>query len=371
VTPHASPTGGASSADAGAPARIPSRIPSLDGLRALSILLVVVHHMVDTAAAPRFVRPVTSAIDAGALGVRVFFVISGFLITGILARELQRTGTLSLRNFYLRRTLRIFPASYVFLMVLALLAFMGVVAVSRTELLAAFTYTINFWRGHPAWDVGHLWSLAVEEQFYLLWPATLLLLGMRRGAVLAAALIVIVPPLRLAEILGFDWFAREVTMPFVSYADWLAAGAVLTLAGPRLAQWARYRAVRQSGWWTLFLVASGLAAWTAFGHWRLRELTAVWTAIAVALLIDQLTNESRTFAARLLAVRPLVWIGRISYSLYLWQELFLDRASTAWWTRFPVNVVLAFVAAALSYYFVEQPVLAWRDRRRQGVRQVA
>lgn len=343
-----------------------ARIPSLDGLRAVSILFVVFHHLMGTTAAPSIIGVVTNAIDSGALGVRVFFVISGFLITGILNRELQRTGTLSLRGFYLRRTLRIFPASYVFLIAVAVLAATGVVAVGRGEFLSAATYTVNFWQGRPAWELGHLWSLAVEEQFYLVWPATLLVLGVRRGAVLAAALLVTVPLFRGAQVLGVSWTPMELASPFLFYADWLAVGALLALAGPHLEQHGRYRALRASGWWTLFLLASGLAAWTAFGHWRVRELTSGWTAIAVALLIDQVTAEPRGAAARVLAVRPAVWIGRISYSLYLWQELFCNRNATTWWTRFPVNLVLSFAFAALSYYAIERPVLAWRDRARHA-----
>jgi len=343
------------------------RSPSLDGLRAVSILLVVSNHLMFSATAPQFIGWVSGAIDAGALGVRVFFVLSGFLITGILARELQRTGTLSLRQFYLRRALRIFPASYVFLIVVAALAAVGVMNAARTELLSAATYTLNFWPGRPAWEVAHLWSLAVEEQFYLLWPVTLLLLGVRRGAVLAALLLAGVPLLRVARVLGMSWHVLDLAAPFVMFADWLAVGALLALAGSQLARWERYRALRASNLWTLFLLVSALAAWTALGHWRTSQLTSVWTAIAIALVIDQLTAEPHCIATRVLAVPPMAWIGRISYSLYLWQEVFCyQAATTTWWTQFPTNVVLAFTCATLSYHAIERPVLAWRDRARHA-----
>lgn len=105
---------------------------------------------------------------------------------------------------------------------------------------------------------------------------------------------------------------------------------------------------------------------TALRHWRARKLTAGWTAIAIALLIDQLTTAPHAVAARLLAVRPAVWLGRISYSLYLWQELFCNRNATTWWTRFPTNIALAVAFAALSCYAIERPVLAWRDSVRHA-----
>ena len=118
--------------------------------------------------------------------------------------------------------------------------------------------------------------------------------------------------------------------------------------------------------WTLVLTGSALATWMALGHWRARKLTAAWTAIAIALLIDQLTTAPNAVAARTLAVRPAVWLGRLSYSLDRWQELFCNRNATTWWTRFPTNIALAVTFAALSYDAIERPALAWRDRVRHA-----
>src|SRR4051812_34868116 len=144
-------------------------LPSLDGLRAISIGLVLLGHLIGTRG---FVQSMPLANDAGLLGVRVFFVISGFLITSILLDELSRKGTIALPRFYFRRTMRLFPASYFLVGCIAVLAGWGIVRLESGDLTLAITYTTNF-RTHRGWSLGHLWSLAVEEQFYLLWPLTL------------------------------------------------------------------------------------------------------------------------------------------------------------------------------------------------------
>ena len=135
-------------------------LPGLDGLRALSVFTVIAYH----AGAP----------VPGDLGVSAFFVLSGFLITWLLMKELEETGRISLRDFYARRTLRIFPAYYVFIIGSLVLDTARGFPWPGEMTLSAFTYTVNYYnaiRGHPSTGIAHAWSLAVEEQFYLLWPA--------------------------------------------------------------------------------------------------------------------------------------------------------------------------------------------------------
>src|SRR6185312_10173828 len=144
-----------------------NHLPALDGIRALAVFVVILYHSGAVQSVP------------GDLGVSAFFVLSGFLITWLLIKELDRTGTVSLRDFYKRRTLRIFPAYYAFV----ILSLIGDALLhhywSWGIIGAAFTYTVNYYNaflGHPTTSVAHAWSLAVEEQFYLLWPLLLLIL---------------------------------------------------------------------------------------------------------------------------------------------------------------------------------------------------
>src|SRR6185503_16392845 len=153
------------------------RVPSLDGLRAISIALVVFCHMAGTRGFP-ISEAAGNILPFAALGVRVFFVISGFLITKLLLAEWSRTGGIDLSRFYLRRTLRIMPPYYVLLVAVAMAASVDLIRLAPGDLAHAATYTSNY-APDRSWWIGHTWSLSVEEQFYLLWPAVLLLAGRR------------------------------------------------------------------------------------------------------------------------------------------------------------------------------------------------
>src|SRR4051812_33176028 len=145
------------------------RIPSLDGLRALSISLVLLAHFSYSAGFPIHHSPV---LDLYAhYGVRIFLVISGFLITSLLLREKERTGTIDLKQFYLRRAYRLLPAAYLYLVVITILFHESL---TFKYLVAAYMYLTSY-ALHSPWVLMHLWSLSVEEQFYLLWPAALAL----------------------------------------------------------------------------------------------------------------------------------------------------------------------------------------------------
>ncbi len=150
-----------------------SRLPSLDGWRAVSILLVLGFHSSFIQGFPVWLHPAFGWIFDGNLGVRFFFVISGFLITWLLLQEMNRAGSISLKDFYIRRCLRILPVYFTFLGVLALLQFFGAAKQSSASWIGALTFTRNLF-GNDAIS-GHLWSLSVEEQFYLLWPGIFLL----------------------------------------------------------------------------------------------------------------------------------------------------------------------------------------------------
>jgi len=199
-------------------------IPSLDGLRAVSILLVVLGHAEGTRRFPSRLPPWT--LDHGRLGVQILFVISGFLITSLLLREKNGTGRISLRLFYARRTLRIFPAFYLFFLNMVLLSLLRVVALPRYDLLHAATYTMNY-AGNGTWWMGHLWSLSVEEQFYFVWPSLVVLIG-TRNALWAAASVALAAPAVLGAMNVLHLSAAGgISTWFPFGADSIASGCVL------------------------------------------------------------------------------------------------------------------------------------------------
>jgi hypothetical protein len=206
-------------------------IPSLDGLRGFSITLVVLAHLQGVRGVPAFLS--TSVFDRGQLGVRFFFVVSGFLITRLIADEIESTGWLSIKLFYIRRVLRIFPAFYAYLAVVALASALHWLDIPLHNLAFAATYTTNYLLD-GRWETGHLWSLAIEEQFYLIWPITIVTVGMRRAVAGAAALMALAPYALLALFLhgAGPYLLATQTFPFAF--DALAAGCVLGGALPSL-----------------------------------------------------------------------------------------------------------------------------------------
>lgn len=158
-------------------------IPELDGFRGLAVLLVIIGRYLEFRGWNAHVRSL--AQSAAHLGVLLFFVLSGFLITGLLYRERSLTGSLDFKRFYIRRALRLLPALLLFLSTVTLLMSFGLITdVSKTELLVCLFYLRNIF-GHSL-SIGHLWSLSLEEQFYLVWPLTFFLLPRKRASAIVA-----------------------------------------------------------------------------------------------------------------------------------------------------------------------------------------
>jgi peptidoglycan/LPS O-acetylase OafA/YrhL len=204
---------------------VPSRIPSLDGLRAISIALVLVGHSALSSNAPAFLMHFS---HLGNFGVRCFFIISGFLITTLLVKERQKTGSISIKAFYIRRALRIFPPSLVFIGIIAFCSDMGWLTLYPGDLVHALTYTMNY-HFHRAWWFDNLWSLSVEEQFYLLWPALLCFAGNRRGLKIAWGVVFVVPFIRAVMWFVFHASDTAMTKHFEANADALATGCLLSM----------------------------------------------------------------------------------------------------------------------------------------------
>jgi peptidoglycan/LPS O-acetylase OafA/YrhL len=316
------------------------RIPSLDGLRAISILLVVVGHLAKSGHGPRMFWD-----HYAELGVRVFFVISGFLITNLLLREHASTSTIRLREFYIRRAYRIFPAAFVFMLV-AFAAYWH--QLRWYDMAAAVVYLANHDYLRP-WILGHLWSLSIEEQFYLVWPSVLKYWYRHRVAILIATFAVapvcrtVLYALKLHR--GGDMLLTD--------GDNLAIGCLLAIFAARVPKTSPYlAAVMLSAIVFIPLFEATTVRLTLLQLFVLQPIMIVSIA-GVILHVVQVPY-------RLLNWSAIKWLGRISYSLYLWQQPFCadPHLKSAW------LAVLALSCACLSYYFVERPMLRVRDGRR-------
>jgi peptidoglycan/LPS O-acetylase OafA/YrhL len=348
---------------------VPSRIPSLDGLRALSILIVLVGHAALSDGAPRLLRPFA---HAGNVGVRFFFVISGFLITTLLLQEWHRTGRISLARFYARRALRIFPAVYALIAVIAVLAATGLIHLKPGELLYASTFTINYHDYAMFW-LGQLWSLAVEEQFYLLWPGLLVLaalFGNRRGNFRAAWVLAWAVVLGSPLLRAWLWFALHaddtaMTKHFETVMDALALGCLLAAHFNHLGASPLWRRLQSNA--ALFL-GTGIALVVAANAVFLVQPATFYILgqsvanLGTAMCIDWAIRHPAHPVGRLLNWRPIVAVGVASYSLYLWQNPFLLGDAGTPLNRFPLNLVCTAVMATASYFLIEKPCLALKPK---------
>lgn len=329
-------------------------IPSLDGLRAISIALVLVGHSIKVGSHSFGFTALCLHAD---LGVRTFFVISGFLITTLLLSERSQSGTISLRSFYIRRALRILPAFFLFVGCVALLAIFGITPVPSWFWFYALTYTVNF-APLGVWVLGHLWTLSVEEQFYLLWPLVTKRAKPRTcGAVAVFAIFASQLFYAVNRLSGSP--LKDHAFPFVCGP--LAMGCLLAIGAgkvrnvivsSKLLSDSRVLAL------TLVLIALLDAVPTYFG---------MITNCLLTLCVARLVFIPSGVAGRILNSAPLVLIGKLSYSLYLWQELFLNPFSSRAPIPipFPVSLVAIFAVASASYFGLEVRLMGLRRKFRR------
>jgi peptidoglycan/LPS O-acetylase OafA/YrhL len=337
------------------------RIPALDGLRAVSIVLVLLGHLAGTG---RFL-PLSSVArvgDAGNLGVCVFFVISGFLITTLLLNEQAREGRIDLPTFYFRRAFRILPAAGLYLLAIAAVG----VVLPRLDLRAsdwmhALTFTMNY-QPHRAWWVGHLWSLSVEEQFYVLWPVSVVLLGRRRSLWLAGSAVWIAPLWRVCVWVFWPDWRDGIGETFPTVMDAMTSGCVLAGYGDWLAAQAWYRRALASPLPVIVLLA--VLACNALDRypWFFLPFGMTLRNVGIAVLVHWSMLRSNQLVAMALDSAAVAGLGRMSYSLYLWQQPFLDRHVHAMLTTFPINVTGALLLAVFSFVCIEKPALRLRGR---------
>jgi peptidoglycan/LPS O-acetylase OafA/YrhL len=345
----------------------PRNIPSLDGLRAVSVGMVVAAHMNDVIAQKIPYIPFWLYIFWGSLGVQTFFVISGFLITLLLLKELNATGTISLGRFYFRRALRIFPPFYAYLAVALALTLGGFFAGELRAFLVAGTYTSNYLGGGSEL-LEHTWSLSLEEQFYLFWPAALVLLGTKKSIKLAIWLILLSPLSRVVTYYLAPNHRALVGGMLHSGLDSIMFGCLLALlwhhsrfnqfVQPLLRGWVAALAA------LFVLILSPILQSHFRGSYSL-VFGFTLNAICISQILVYVVRVPNSALGRLLNTGVLRHLGVISYGLYLWQHMFTRPNSVL---RFvPWNLVAILVCAELSHWLIERPSFWLRDQLEQAV----
>jgi len=323
----------------------------------------------------RWLEPLRGFFN-GEYGVEIFFVLSGYLITSILLREYDAIGKIDIRAFYIRRILRIFPPFYLFLLFVVALGWMGVLQISGTVFAFAATHLLNYGQAillffrQPGidspdyWFVGHLWSLSMEEQFYWMWPLTLLFLLRARWYGILAAFVLALPLIRVASYFLVPGLRGQLMMMLHTASDGIFSGCLLAICLARHPQLCRKLLL--SPWAVAGVVFYfyeidpfvGLAMPRGYGL-----LVGTTLAVgAITLIVANLVLQREdTWYNRLLGSGPLVFLGQISYSVYLWQQIYLTSLNTTFLGKWPLNLVAAVVTGWVSYRLVELPCIRIKD----------
>lgn len=352
--------------DAATPFRLGYR-PALDGLRGVAILSVLAfhtHHIFGW-----------SLLKGANAGVDIFFVLSGFLITALLIEEWEQTGDVSLKGFYWRRALRLVPA---LLVLLAALYFLSDLLFSPVEandtrrgIPVAFVYASDLALAFFNVRLGalqHTWSLAIEEHFYLIWPVVLVValkLGLsKKRLLLITLLIVIASALQRAALHQFGAPPVRTYYGVDTRADVLLIGCVTGLG----VSWGliRVRALRFLLVPALIFIAVCMVA-TGYGSSFMSLGGFTLLAIATGVLIVNVVLDMPGYLGAFLECGPLVWVGRISYGLYLWHYPIFKATSflkLSWPVQLTVALTFTLAVTCLSYYLIERPVLRLKRRHK-------
>lgn len=364
------------------------RIAGFDGIRALAVIFVVLQHLGiwGHAAEAGFVARRVLPLVSGTTAVQAFFILSGFLITILLIKEKRTTGKISIAAFMVRRSLRIFPL-YLLFCLLATLALVFLNGQLPGRALAyAFLYAYNF---VPMADylplLGHTWSLAVEEHFYLIWPLVFALgyVNRSRGLLLGLCAFVI-GSLLLHAVLIRQPFAADYAVARWSFLAGynIALGCIgALLVTGSMPKENGVRLFAGSGAFLLGVLLYANTLYIDSSSWFVQNVLCGYIrAVGILLMILWIYLNQASTLVRVLEVRPLRYLGTISYGIYMWQGLFLStgprRLAGEMWPPSPATgLMMLAIVAPLSYRYFEQPFLEWKKRyaraaERQGTQAV-
>jgi peptidoglycan/LPS O-acetylase OafA/YrhL len=341
-------------------------LPTLDGWRALSIALVILHHSQLGVTLPLFGPLLKWLSSIGEVGVEIFFAISGLLICSRLLDEEARTTRINVKAFYMRRCFRILPAALFYLLVIAILGAFHVIPLLPLDWFGALFFFRNYamvaaYLQHSPlalhWYTGHFWSLSMEEHFYLVLPAVLVCFRKLRFQVLGG--------MAVAIILWRSFWAHvmhntyQLSFRTDTHVDALLIPAMIAVAlYPVLNNRAARRYLPACSFPILLAVEIALLLSKV-------PLFFMLQAIVLPLLILSTVLHPKTIPGSVLEFPGLRWVGLISYSLYLWQQLFFgvnfagSPPGLAVLRQPPISFLALFACATFSYYLIEKPFMRW------------
>lgn len=335
-------------------------IRGFDGLRAISIILVLLDHLgvyniLRTPTNKSFIE-----LISGNAGVTIFFCISGFLITSLLIKEKQTKKFISIKNFIARRALRILPPYITFIIAAIILKYLGQIQFDSIAIFLSAVYAYNFIPRHFSTpELAHLWSLAVEEQFYLTWP---LVMKFFKGINFYILFLII-------YVFGFyfsEWSSNHQQIRETYIVNrWFFPAALPIMTGSLFANLNNDIFKHHKAFFTrysILIVAITIYVLSPFIGFK--NYSAFIQSIGISLTLTWLLYNQHSIIAAVLEQKVISFIGKISYGLYIWQGLFLTNGPTGelFIQKFPVNIGLTFVVAIISYYTIEKKCLSYKHR---------
>lgn len=349
------------------------RIPGLDFLRALAVMLVLADHSGIPSLGPVL-------LTNGGLGVEIFFVLSGFLITWILLAEYRTSGQIRLKDFYQRRAARLLPAFYLY--VAAGLAILWVTRkpIPWEAVVSASLYVVNYYQaftGAAPHFLSHCWSLAVEEQFYFLWPCLLIVLLKRKLGLKTAiaALIGLIWVYRAAATLWFGASDEYLYRALETRSDHLLVGSLLAVLLQEISWQQRFEAMARHWWVAPGLVALLIASTSSHGHLPYKyALGFALEPVLIAALLPLVVLQAQEASGwrQILTASLVATIGQASYGIYLFHPFLVhpvrnavERLTGSFPLAFLVSVLGVTVVAILSYRLIESPLRQrWQPKHR-------
>ena len=312
------------------------------------------------------------AFYCGNLGVRIFFVISGFIITWLLLEEEKSSGAVSLKNFYIRRIARIFPAYYTYLAAVFLLDHAGLINSGSTiQKLLNILFLANY--GPCEGPTGVLWSLGVEEQFYLLWPGVFVIFRLfkekKKALIILIGVIVCSTILRGINTLcwknqeTYFWLHRFSFLFHMDIIAWGCVGAFIAFYWSKVVQFLAFHVFKVLLFAT-FIITLPYTAQTIDGYGIETVFGPTLEGLGAILIIIVSVAKSDLFLFRILNLRPVIWLGTISYSLYLWHSVFTGNLLQKYGISQNLWILASIGTAMISYYLIERPFVRYRKSLR-------
>ena len=339
-------------------------INGFDGIRAIAVTMVVLNHIGSFELLPQesiFYTQRLWHLFSGETGVMIFFTLSGFLITHLLITEYRTKGSINYKNFIIRRALRLIPAFAVMMLVYLILVASGFLQTNAIAVTLSFTYLYNYIpQKYNLTELTHTWSLAVEEQFYLVWP--LFLKFFRTNKVTGILFIIIflgvlftyVLPYLIFEYNGNSYALSESFRPM----RWIIPAALPIMVGSFFA--ILYHDYKEKlietctdfkfeFLWILFFISP------IFLPEFLLKIDFLFQAFGVGMLLTFIFIKQSSILTKVLQIQPLVYIGQISYGLYIYQGIFLRTGpgSVQWFQQFPQQLIFTIILTVISYHTIE------------------